>query len=629
MVTLTANNISQLGWTITGEDNRTQADLVRNLIAHPSIAEAFRKYNIDANTIFSPSLTETPTTSTEIYRIPNDALERKFIAVQKEGGRIIEIVVGLDFDPSTGEQIKAVKLTPDFQLKSDVSTEGKFITGKLFTDKFRQTFSAAISKHFQKEQADLWKVLSEIGISENTSLTVLREQPHLIGPDGRYSNQVGAPTYHYLIPNDSRGRDIAVRFENNDLGINLWWLEGKSVDVINGELHTFTEGVGIMPGSVVVDSKNNLKEVQIYKAPSAEEQKAYSVTLKDRQTGEVIAEVAGGSGKPLTVTFKARNRQPETTVMANNYAVLDSQFKHNVYFTAGGQLLAEQYAHITVQVALSQFGVATSGDEIIIYDVRAPFRTPVQAFMIGSTAIPDSKIVKTFESTKYSVQIAKENGQQVNKQKTVMIVYESEGVAPDAVKAQEYQFIGDHLDSKRVYNMLWDWILRWSAWKNVLFIFLGYVLFTFFSGKMAEIGRSLVQKFRKSKHENPDRINFTYHSKKEIEAFINEIEELPAFGFQPGIVKLVKQQVKATLRRQLYGDESIKDITVEFFRRFVKVWFVPVMTKEVDMGRFGDRRYLSEAEANEVLKNIPYNGKGEVIYDPARIKDYLRSMYIQ
>ena len=627
-VTLTANNVSREGWTIKVEDNRSEADLVRSLVAHPSIAGAFNKYGIDEKTVFVPALTETPTTSTEIYRIPNDSLERKFITVQREGGRVIEIVVGLDFDPRTGEQIKAVKLTPDYQVKADMSTEGSMVAGDLFTDKFRKTFSGAMAKHFQQEQPDLWEVLSGMGISERTSLTVLREQPHLIGADGRYSDQVGVSTYHYLIPNDSRGRDIAVRFENNDLGVNLWWLEGKNVQVINGEAHTFTINVGTMPGSVVEDSKNTLKEVQIYKAPAAEEQKPYRVTLRDRQTNEVIAEVAGGNGKPLTVTFKARDGQPETTVIANDYAVLDAKFKHNVFNTAGGQLLAEQYAHITVQVALSQFGVATSGDETIIYDVRAPFRTPVQAFMTGSTAIPDSKIVKTFADTQYSIQPVQENGQQVNKQKTVMIVYESEGVAPDNVKAQKYQFTGDHLDSKSVNNMFRDWILRWSAWKNVIFIFLGYLIFTFISGKFAEIGRSLVRKFKRSKHENPDSIKFTDHSKDEIESFISEIEQMPAFGFQEGIVKLVKQQLTATLRRQLYGDESIESITVEFFRRFVKVWFVPVMTREVNMGRYGKGSYLNGSEANEALKNIPYNGKGEVIYDPARVTDYLRSMYI-
>jgi len=95
-------------------------------------------------------------------------------------------------------------------------------------------------------------------------------------------------------------------------------------------------------------------QVQIYRGPNILDTKNNPqpevFELRDQVTDEleVTIERLEDQRVRFTYSYGANN---STTVFGNEYVILDSNFKRNIIFSVGGQLLAERYAHIVVPVA--------------------------------------------------------------------------------------------------------------------------------------------------------------------------------------------------------------------------------------------------------------------------------------
>jgi hypothetical protein len=269
--------------------------------------------------------------------------------------------------------------------------------------------------------------------------TLIREYKVLPQDGTTYSNIMSKPTYHYLVPNDSRGRDIAVVHANGDVAINLWNMEGRSVNVVNreGQIVTTNIKVNIVPGTIVVNKAGQLEEVQIYRGPQANDQ---ALRVSTATVDGIQMVVTSGAGQAMTIQYVAKNGNV-TTVNGLNYYILDSKYKRDIVFTPGGQLLAENYAHVIMQVMLEQLGVVIKGQETTVFDVTAAYRRPVVSFLENGT------IIKTFQDPQYSAIGGRNvNGQVVDADlKTVVTVMESEGANNGTVFKQQYTYNNDQL----------------------------------------------------------------------------------------------------------------------------------------------------------------------------------------
>ena len=210
--------------------------------------------------------------------MPYDPVERKVIAVHEYAGMIVKVLMGVEFDSRTGEVTKALRFTSDFQLvafedtldEKEIADLGLKVKAKdLFPQAFAKTYADVMVRRFLGRNRDLWMALDMMGIGKNTTFDVVRETRVLIDESGRYRRHAtGRPVYKFLIPNDSRGREVAVQYPNGDVSISLWWFEGRKVEVkTNGKAEKYTLRPGIEPGTVVFKKNGSLKETKVYQAP--------------------------------------------------------------------------------------------------------------------------------------------------------------------------------------------------------------------------------------------------------------------------------------------------------------------------------------------------------------------------
>ncbi|MDP8213470.1 MAG: hypothetical protein P9X22_09340 [Candidatus Zapsychrus exili] len=608
------------------------------LIANEPIFIAFNALGIDSATILN--LTDVITVDdihTFDFRKPYDPQERKIISVRQEQGQVIEIIVGVEFDPRTGEVVKSYKLTSDYRIKGMFVTEKEKVRAEKIFGEYKEVYASAVNDRFPEESLNtLEKYLEASGIALCSDLIVVNEYPALLVTDNEtsnstYTNIFGRALKHYLIPNDSRGRDIAVLYPSKDLGINLWSFEGRDIKVrYNGdEPKSFKTKVGTNPGviSVNANERNMLQGVQIYKAADIEEE-AFNVELRGKNKegelnkGDVVATVTGGKGEMLKVKYANGLK-----VEGYEYLVLDSKFKRSVVYTLGGRLLAEKFAYVVSQVAKKELSVATNGEEIMIFDVSSPIRLPIQSYLMNGT-LEDGTVLKVFADQDFSIDSTGE----FNRQKNVFVVNEAEGLAPDQFYSHEYTYLDDELQNKSRYKMFEQWLNHTQAWRifgTIISVYIGIVVL---SGLIARIIKRIILRFRANdKKADPNVVQ--KYSLDDIEKYVATIDDFAGFGFNEGTIKQIKNNLKALIERRLKAGESFEEIFGEFFDRFVNVWFIPVMTKKVaiknaDGSKDKKTSLLSDTEAKETLEKIGYGLDGKQDFDEDKINEYLKNMYI-
>ena len=187
-----------------------------------------------------------------------------------------------------------------------------------------------------------------------------------------FSDKPGLPTYHYLLPNDSRGRDVAAIYPNGDLGVNLLWLEGETLTVVNGTTSLSHMRPGILPGTIVIQANKGLREISL---------------LKDKIN--------------ISVTDHSGNK---IDMQANEYHVLDAKFKKNMIYSIGGQLLAERFNYVKARIIKEFLGVAIKDTETIYYDIFSPYLKPIYGVLTTDQLhMNQSRITQVFVDKNYEI----------------------------------------------------------------------------------------------------------------------------------------------------------------------------------------------------------------------------------
>ena len=496
-ITLTANGVSNDGWTIAdgqitpamqlNHDNKID-NFVANLMKNEEIRKAFEKNGVIDSILRGAVVTMFPQEKdsgviTTDYRINGDILQGKQITVREEAGRVIGFIVGLEFN-NNGDQTLAYSLTPDYQVSGFLKTTGTKTAESLFTKDVVDSFVKAMDSRipgymdtFGKDKSNedkFWTMMALESIGRKTQLTEILEYPKTIegqGAVGRYSdNNYGKAKYHYLLPKDGRGRDAAVSYASvngpdgkGKLEIQLWMLEGRQ-DIsarFNGDKNPIAVvfPVGQRPGSITVDQDNfkGKAEVQLIQKEKLDGQAIKTASAVAVPKVEILQPTFDAQKGPQPIQGKlaawvdyiSANEIKVTyddhySVVGYRYPIMDSDKKVSQYFTLGGQLLAEGYSRITAQPLLNLFHSLYSvwGDEIVIMDVRKPIRTPIASFW---TVENNGKyaVLKYFDNDKTSYEIQSENVQRmtiVGKEVLVNVDQRSEVYSWDAPGLDEREF---------------------------------------------------------------------------------------------------------------------------------------------------------------------------------------------
>ncbi|MBF0122602.1 MAG: hypothetical protein HQL21_04230, partial [Candidatus Omnitrophica bacterium] len=428
------------GWTITPGGTNTQPEMVSKLLKHPRIKKIFDQYGLNATTPWLAGVltTEQGVVSTT-YRIKGDSREKPFITIREEAGHILDYTVGLEFKKETGSPVVAYVLTPaldpkdpNLQISAIRLTVPNNDTVRELIKKYgaEKVYAALMGRHFPNNTESLEQQFSNIGISLDLKPTRVMEIPMIVKtgtqdprkldyrtvePQVRklveqyavttdpavqnslldqiqqivranrsareisYSSDQGLATDHYLIPNDSRGRDAFQIMPNGNLEVPMWWFEGVPVRITDGPAQIDVKPVvGIMPGVVVIGKDGKYKHTLVYD--------------KTELTP---------AGDPNDANLQ---------IKANRYRVLDAEFMLGAKLSPGGRVMREHFRHLVHRVAAGKLGVATEGVEEIVYDMFSPFQVPLYGLKTGKdgikriTQVPE---VEAFSSVSTSSRVDK------------------------------------------------------------------------------------------------------------------------------------------------------------------------------------------------------------------------------
>ncbi|MBF0122003.1 MAG: hypothetical protein HQL21_01180, partial [Candidatus Omnitrophica bacterium] len=622
----------ETGWTIGRARNEALSENLFNSIAaafaKDKDAEAeFKKLKLEAGVVLSKTPVMFPNNvSSDDYRWMRDIAARKLITSRFEAGQTVETIVGVLFHPN-GEQLRSYKIegndiTGIFEYmvgnKLPMSLReqiGSNRAGDIFKDKVAEAMVRAFEKRmpttFSKYGtgvAGFWKFMNEMGITKNTRLTIIREYPKLVLSEevvnGRtikhYSdNQYGKAKYHFLIPNDSRGRDVGVLYADNTLELQLWALEGKTDILVkyNGDKNEkalSTPQVGLRPGSIIADLKNlsEAPAVQMLRMPAKTDAPfsfaipsvSFGLNKFTKDMNHIVARVSGGNGQPLTVTY-ADGYQ----VTAYEYMTMDSKLKVSQYFTPAGRSLAEKFGRVTSLPMLHYFGKTMLGEEITVLDVRAQVRRPLAAYWDGGDRNnPTRQEVKFFNNDKtvYEIKGGRtiDGGSRIVDADQMTYEYAWEGAGFDASKFSEQRspFKNGELDvtqgGKSTPDLLKKWVHNYGVLGTLAGGLAALVLGLLALGKkLGWLGQML--RWFSYRNETAVAEIHLQHSRSEIAAILKKVQDFPTVGFQAGGVKQAKKAMIKELRARLNSGYSVEESLERFFRNYRQKFFIPVMKK--------------------------------------------------
>ncbi|HQL41540.1 MAG TPA: hypothetical protein PLO93_04510, partial [Candidatus Omnitrophota bacterium] len=432
------------------------------------------------------------------------------------------------------------------------------------------------SKEFLNVQnANIWNDLARIGVAPKTRPIVVRFTPRLLltDKDGTtdYTTKTGRPTYQYLQPNDARGRSLAIAYPDGNLELNFWWMEAETKHVTNGNQHEVYMRPGILPGHMLIGEDGKFKAFEIYKGVRPEVSQNNDISWQDQQENVFVMSRSEDQRFVLTVTTPGKDT---ISMKGNEYHVLGEPYRREIVFSAAGQLLAEKYSFMRMQVMKENFGVAVKDVETTLYDITSNYRKPVVSFL------DDGTITKDYLKIVFSIE--EKNG--IYYQRTIVLVNETEGLDVSKINLQEYSYLDGKMVNKERPSLFMSWLEKAAAWRNIGLVLFGYIFGTLALGKiLAWIGQAM--RARRSRRQGLDEVVLQL-SKETIQKILDEVQAYSDYGFQIGVVKVVKEQLVALLNRRLSAGEKLSDITTEYFSRFKNVWFTPVMKKVLSAEEF-------------------------------------------
>ncbi|NTV29225.1 MAG: hypothetical protein HGA80_03985, partial [Candidatus Omnitrophica bacterium] len=510
-------------WTIGKEEmNPLSSTLLQNVLgALAKDPDALREFRSNINLRPGDYLSATKVmypedVSSLDYRYPQDNRARKLITVRSEKGEVIKTIVGTRFDPVTGEQKRAYVIE-----QGDITGIFEYLSGDdfakdthkpqiiksnragdIFTDEVAKVMVRAFEnrmkttfKHYGSGVAGFWKFMNAMGISKETHLTVIREYPKLIEVHNgvaRYAdNKYGQAKYHFLLPNDSRGRDVAILYADQSLELQLWALEGDEKILVryNGddtEKQLPQLKVGLRPGSIIANLKdlNEHAAVQMLQMPDQSDSSvnfdliAGEYSDKDARekntftrTNVVTARVRGGENAQFKITLYP-GTSSERNLTAYRYMTMDAKRKLSQFFTPAGRTIMEHFAHQTAQVGKGVYGDTFLNEEYSVLDVSSQIRKPLGGTWRDPFNNNEFRQIKWFDNkkTEYSI-IGGERipgGQRIVNadQKTVEYVWEGEGMDATKFQEQRSEFMnGELLQGRKSVNMVFEkWRDRFGTW---------------------------------------------------------------------------------------------------------------------------------------------------------------------
>ena len=272
---------------------------------------------------------------------------------------------------------------------------------------------------------------------------ILKQIAHVVRKNGegkaRYSTQLGNPTASFLVPHDSRGRDLIALSPDGKKELFFWWFEGRTVSLVDGGSVTVNEPIGIPPGGMVVNEDGSLLHSVLFER---------------------------------TEDFPMHNAERGAKVIpANHYYVLDAPFLRTLIYTPGGALLAEESAYVLNLVAAGFAGIQTKGEQRVIYDPYSPFQSP--AYRVHE----NGRLAGVTVDEKYTAE--------KTLQKFERTELAPRTTAPGVLDVIKTVFEEDEIQSKDVQGI---WQAHWQDLKNgwvVIAAYLGSILGTIGLGSLS------------------------------------------------------------------------------------------------------------------------------------------------
>lgn len=444
-------------WIIKGEDINPQPELVNNIMAvHPAVARAFKKMGITQETMFVKSVVDYINVSKSdpsfrdvdkkllkvtTYTVLNEIQERKLITVLSENERIVEIIVGFEFDSLTGQQNRAYKLTPDFQIKALCETQkSSYSLAELLPDKLDSAYADLANKYFPDAERSVWDTLIKMGMTPEYKPTIVKETPYLVATnysgvldwekketlarglvdkvnqiEGKekkepflfeiakmvrqarthnlyYTNIPGKPSYRILALNDSRGRSVAEitpsRSGKTAGDSQISQPNSKPQGDITYNLWGL-EGTKIpMVKSSLVGNEVSLSEDKVT-APVGIQ--PGSITIDGR--GDIVYRLLETIYQDKR--FPGKDGFEEMKVSSYNVLGDSGTFQVKIDVSPAGLPLMEGYGKIKSQVGGGKLGVAAKGWELVTYDPYSYFQEPLYAINQEEVKLPgqENKVI--------------------------------------------------------------------------------------------------------------------------------------------------------------------------------------------------------------------------------------------
>ncbi|MDE2232040.1 MAG: hypothetical protein KGJ95_08280 [Candidatus Omnitrophica bacterium] len=561
----------QSGWTLQGSTIAPAPQQLFDLLtANQVIAQAFANYHLDRNTVLIKTIKiDTNNVISEDYRISGDVRERKFISVIKQDGAVVKIVVGLDFDRSTGEQLFSYTLTPDGQVESLSRTlPNKLTFQELLPPGAGEEYTRFMAKQFGIQGADYRKDMADNGISPNFVPVLVEEVPFLVATDkpgehsyksiepqirplveaytkanehdrpallrqitdtvrrynrqvntAHYTSQPGQPTYHFLAPpNDSRGRDFITKTSKGETILNMWQLEGRG---------SFSSN--ILPASMVFDPQGSLKRTMVL----------------DHYETRSFPDAQGNLHE----------------LRVNVYKVLGDEGLKEMVFTSLGTPVSETTLYGRNRVVNGILGVETRGQETIYFDPLFDYSLPLYG-----TLDEDGRLTKTELNLTYSAQ----NGNQVITETSII----QEPTSPGDYKIKTQTIT----NGKPIQGTLYEEEALKTLWRGVRDNWLLYFLYpSLFVAAFS--GGGIIRKFKSNKIKKSLAEQAV---KNELEGTLPPAQAGPivdpswnSYGFGNGAVAVAQRRFESTIVDQL-KKEPLQDVLDEYFHGY-QTWRKEVM----------------------------------------------------
>ncbi len=586
---------------ITSGHVGAQPVLVAQLTKNKIIADAFEKFGLSKDAELTEAFkVNTLGVKTTDYRIKGDVLERKFISIIEEGGKVMQVIVGLDFQQETGEQVSAFELTSDYQVKAILETKPNDKTiAQILPDNITSIYSNFVKKHLNISDADFFSDVSAMGVTaqykpdmvirtsliiesqgvsedsykavEQTIRPLYRQYIDTKDPvvranilnniqdiirkhhesKARYTNKRGDVETSYLFPNDSLGRSI---MSENTQGksVNIWWKANQTLLVTNSETRNIKVNPLVMPSSIVLDRENIVKN---------------SVLLKGTET----------------MNFRGSDNK-EYPIQVNVYHVGDHDLFHTRAYTATGRTAYQENWYVRNRVANGILGTQVRGLVRDYYDVLSDIPIVTYQNMVmeqrgegnypiqGTLPEEDGRLTQTLLEQSFGQDV---DGKQIITIKTL----KADPTAPEMLTIQQQQIkdgepIIKSMTQLDALKSSWNEFLEyWKVFPSIAGIFV--VLFSV-GGVMSAWRLSQVKKRIKALKSGVE--------PEGIKAPVKHPVVYPlgnSYGFSDSVVQQVKEWYDGTILPDLERGESLEDILALELESYM-VWRKTVMKIDDD-----------------------------------------------